>query len=130
MVRGSDQRLIDSVEAARALFETLRTARGERLQVAHLDARNQLLGLQLRFGTAGPQVAFPIRAIIGEALRLQSAALILAHNHPSGDPSPTPMDVDMTRDLVHAARPLGIAVRDHLIFGGEDVTSFRQLGLL
>lgn len=130
MFRGSDHRVIGSLDAAIALFETLRTVRREQLQVAHLDRDNRLLGLQLRFGTEELQVALPIRAIVGEALRLRSAALILAHNHPSGDADPTAMDIDTTRKLVQAARPLGIEIRDHLIFAGEDTTSFRRLGLL
>lgn len=130
MFRGPDERIIGSLDDATALFGTLRTARGERLQVAHLDSGNRLLGLQMRFGTKELQVAFPIRAIVAEALRLRSAALILAHNHPSGDSDPTAMDIDTTRKLVQAARPLGIELRDHLIFAGEETTSFRRLGLL
>lgn len=131
MERGRTPRRIDSLEAARSLFaELLGSARHERLHVAHLDAEKGLLGLQMRFGAAEPKIAFPMRAIIGEALRLNSALLICAHNHPSGDPSPTPTDVEMTRRLVQAARPLGIGVQDHLIFAGDAFVSFRRLGLL
>lgn len=124
------RRIIKSLEAATMLFGTLRSARNERLQVAHLDRGNRLVGLQLRFGGIEPTVDFPIRAIVAEALRLHSAALILAHNHPSGDASPTTMDIDMTRRLAQAVRPLGIEIRDHLIFAKDVVTSFRRLGLL
>jgi DNA repair protein RadC len=121
---------IDSLDAARALFAELENAREERLHVAHLSADHQLIGLRMRFGDGERRVAFPIRAIVANALRLNSAALILAHNHPSGDPTPTAMDREMTRALVQAMRPLGITVRDHLIFAGGRVASFRALGLL
>jgi DNA repair protein RadC len=131
MERDRPPRRIDSLEAARALFADLLTgARQERLYVAHLDADKGLLGLQMRFGAAEPQIDFPIRGIVGEALRLNSALLICAHNHPSGDPKPTPTDVEMTRKLVQAARPLGISVHDHLIFADDAFVSFRRLGLL
>ena len=131
MPPGPHLRRIDSLKAARDLFATLlEESMKERLHVAHLDADKRLLGLQMRFGSAGPAIDFPIRAIVGEALRLHSASLICAHNHPSGDPTPSQMDIEMTRQLVQAARPLGINVQDHLIFGGGAFVSFRELGLL
>jgi DNA repair protein RadC len=105
-------------------------ARSERLQVAHLDTHNVLLGLQLRFGSTASAVELPLRAIITEALRMHSAALIVAHNHPSGDPQPSRADIEMTRELVQAARPIGVTVQDHLIFAGDRLVSFRELGLL
>ena len=124
-------RRIDSLEAASSLFvDLLGDAQEERLQVAHLAADKSLLGLQMRFGSAGPVIDFPLRTIIAEALRLHSAALICAHNHPSGDPTPSAMDIEMTRRLVQAARPLGITVQDHLIFGGGRFMSVRRLDLL
>jgi DNA repair protein RadC len=121
---------IDTIEAARALFADLEGAPDERLHVAYLDAGAHLISVRMRFDDAPASVGFPIRAIVADALRLHSAALILAHNHPSGDPAPTAMDIAMTRALVQATRPLDIAVRDHLIFAGGEVASFRALGLL
>ncbi len=125
------RRIIDTLNAARSLFApALQSARNERLHVAHLDADDALIGLRLQYSKGSPTVALPLRAIIGDALRLKSVTLLLAHNHPSGDPTPTPADILATRHLVQAARPLGICVRDHLVFGGGDVRSFRMLGLL
>lgn len=123
-------RTIDSPEAARALFAGLADARDERLCVAHLDAQSRLIGLRFRFGKTGSTVPFSIRAIVADALALHSSSLIVAHNHPSGDPDPTAMDIDMTRSLLQATRPLGLTLRDHLIFGGGRIASFRDRGLL
>ena len=64
------------------------------------------------------------------ALELSSSALILVHNHPSGDPSPSGADVSMTREIVEAGRALRIAIHDHLVVGREGVASFKALGLL
>lgn len=124
-------RLIDSLEAARALFApALVHARDERLYVAHLDETRQLLGLRIRFAPDHGAVEFPVRGIIADAIALGSASVILAHNHPSGDPTPSATDIDSTRSLVRAARPIGLAVRDHLVFGGGAFVSFRERGLL
>ena len=128
---GGRSRVIDSLAAANALLAPrFAGARAERLYVAHLAADARLVGFRMRFAPAGQSIDFPVREIIADALALGSAALILAHNHPSGDATPTAADIDTTRSLVHAARPLGVAVRDHLVFGGGTFTSFRQRGLL
>ena len=66
----------------------------------------------------------------GDALELSASAVILLHNHPSGDPSPSPADVDMTRQIVDALQPLRIAVHDHLVVGRDGVASFKALGLI
>ena len=63
-------------------------------------------------------------------LELQASALILVHNHPSGDPTPSTADIAVTRDIVKAAHPLGVTVHDHLIIGRGRHTSLRDLGLL
>ncbi|MFZ5730912.1 MAG: JAB domain-containing protein, partial [Pseudomonadota bacterium] len=64
------------------------------------------------------------------ALELDASALILAHNHPAGDPTPSSADVEMTRQVAEAARALRISVHDHVVVGAEGVASFRALGLL
>lgn len=131
MQRGRRVRIIDSQHAAVALFEPLFAgARDERLCVAHLDSSSTLLGMRVRYAARGEPVEFPVRTIIADAVALDSAALILAHNHPSGDPAPSATDIEATRSLVLAARPLGLAVREHLVFGGGGVASFREKGLL
>jgi DNA repair protein RadC len=127
----ADGRIIDSIEAAAALFgPALAAARDEQLHVAHLDASNRLLAVSTRAGPEERRVELAIRSIIADALRLDSAAIIVAHNHPSGDTKPTAADREATRTLLQVTRPLGIVLRDHLIFAGERILSFREEGLL
>ncbi|MBS0505292.1 MAG: JAB domain-containing protein [Proteobacteria bacterium] len=129
--RGCRVRIIDNLEAARALFApALASARDERLYIAHLDEAQRLIGLRIRFSTGAAKVELPVRCIVTDAVSLGSACLILAHNHPSGDPRPSATDIEATRSLARVARTIGIAIRDHLIFGGDLVVSFRQCGLL
>jgi DNA repair protein RadC len=124
-------RIIDSLEAAQALFAPALTyARDERLYVAHLDDGRQLIGLRVRFAPDHRSVEFPVRSIIADAIALGSTGVIVAHNHPSGDPTPSATDIDSTRSLVQVARPIGLTVRDHLVFGGGRMVSFRERGLL
>lgn len=123
--------LIDSVAAARALFAPdLAGAPVERLCVAHLDADRRLLGLQRCAAGSAGQVELPVRAIVAEALRLGAHGLILGHNHPGGDPDPTPADIEATRALVRAVTPLGLRVHDHLIFAAGHCRSLRALRLV
>jgi DNA repair protein RadC len=133
MERGRRRRLriIDRLEAARALFApALARARDERLYVAHLDAGRRLIGIRIRFAPEARPVQFPVRGIIADAIALGSSEIILAHNHPSGDPEPSATDIESTRTLLQIARPMGLTVRDHLIFGAGGVVSFREQGLL
>jgi DNA repair protein RadC len=124
-------RIIDSLEAAHALFApALARARDERLYVAHLDEARQLIGLRVRFSADATNVELPVRGIIADAVALGSTGVVLAHNHPSGDPTPSATDIDSTRSLVRVARPIGLIVRDHLVFGGDGFVSFRERGLL
>jgi DNA repair protein RadC len=125
------RRIIDSLETAERLFApAFRNARNERLYIAHLGDAKDLIGLCVRYAGEGQAVDLPIRAILADAITLGSAALILAHNHPSGDPTPTETDIAATRSLVLAARPIHVAVHDHLVFGDGRVVSFRARGLL
>jgi DNA repair protein RadC len=75
-------------------------------------------------------VRFPLREIMRDALRHGSAGIILAHNHPSGDSTPSDSDCRATRRLASAAEALDCTVIDHLIFGGDQCASFRRMGLL
>ena len=123
--------IIDSFEAARALFApAFDGAREERLQVAHLDGAHRLIGFRIHYASPGQPVDVSVRTIVAEALGLDSVSLIVAHNHPSGDATPSATDLETTRHLIQATRPVGISLRDHLIFGGDRVTSFRESGLL
>ncbi len=102
---------------------------GETVAVAHLDAAGRLLGITTREGE-GSQVTLPIREIVADALRLGTAGLIAAHNHPSGAAEPSAADLDATHRLGQVAAALDMRLLDHLIFGSEDVVSLRGLGLL
>ena len=101
----------------------------EAVAVLHLDRERRFLAVMQFDGDAG-SVELPFRAIVEEAFRLGSAALVLAHNHPSGVPSPSEDDLAVTRKLARVVEPLGIRLHDHLIFAGEGCLSLRGLGLL
>jgi DNA repair protein RadC len=102
----------------------------EQFRVLFLDKKNQLIAdEQLGSGTVDHAPVYP-REVARRALELSSSAVILLHNHPSGDPSPSPADVDMTRQIVEALRPLRISVHDHLVVGRDGVASFKALSLL
>lgn len=123
--------MIDSVDKAGELFmPILRHARDERLYIAHLGAGRQLIGMRIRFGVCDAAIALPLRQIIADAVSLGTTGLILAHNHPSGDPRPSRTDIKVTRNLVQIARQIGVSVHDHLVFGGGRMVSFSEAGLL
>ena len=101
----------------------------EKIVSAHLDEGRRILSMIESVGHRD-QVWLPIRAIIDDALRLGTAGLIIAHNHPSGDPRPSAADLAATRALAETAASLGIHVHDHLVVGGGDCRSMRALGLI
>jgi len=68
--------------------------------------------------------------VVRRALELSSSSLILVHNHPPGDPTPSRADVDMTKQIIAAGRALNVEVHDHLVVGRDGVASFKQLGLI
>src|SRR6266481_6224175 len=93
-----------------------------------LDRKNVLIKHeQQQRGTIDHTPVYP-REVVKRALELQASALILVHNHPSGDPTPSKADIAVTRDIVKAAQPLGVTVHDHLIIGRGRHTSLRELG--
>ncbi|MCW3835944.1 DNA repair protein RadC [Sphingomonas canadensis] len=102
----------------------------ERVRVLHLNSRNMLIRDELMSEGSIDEAALYVREVIRRAVDLGSAALILVHNHPSGDPSPSRADVEVTRNLIDAGRRLGIAVHDHVIMGTEGHASMRGLGLI
>lgn len=79
-------------------------------------------------GTVDHAPVYP-REVMRRALELSASAVILVHNHPSGDPTPSSADIEMTRQVVEAGRALRISVHDHLVVGREGVASFKALGL-
>lgn len=102
--------------------------RHEHAVVAHLDARGRMVALSEAQGNED-RIILPLRRIIGDALAHDGRSVMLAHNHPSGDPTPSKADIETTRKLADLFRPLNIRVYDHLILtrSGES-TSFRDLG--
>lgn len=112
------------------LRAVLKGAPREQLRALFLDKRNRLIRDEaLGSGTVDHVPVYP-REILRRALELNASAVVLAHNHPAGDPTPSFADIAMTREVVEAGRALRIAVHDHLFVAGESVVSFRALGLL
>jgi DNA repair protein RadC len=123
-VVGSWEKLVD--------YCTAHIAHGsvEEFHILFLDRKNVLIKHeQQQRGTIDHTPVYP-REVVKRALELQASALILVHNHPSGDPTPSRADIAVTRDIVKAAAPLGVTVHDHLIIGRGRHTSLRDLGLL
>jgi DNA repair protein RadC len=105
-------------------------AEREQFRVLFLDKRNQLIADELQqTGTVDHTPVYP-REVVKRALELSATALILVHNHPSGDPTPSRADIQMTQAIVEVAKPLGIAVHDHIIVGKEGHASFKGLRLI
>ena len=102
----------------------------EQFRVIYLDRKNQLIADEVASqGTVDHAPVYP-REVVRRALEVAASSVILVHNHPSGDPTPSKADVDITQAVVAAARPLGISVHDHLVVGREGVVSFKQKGLM
>jgi DNA repair protein RadC len=102
----------------------------ERVRVLHLNSRNILIRDELVAEGSIDQAAVYVREIIRRAIDFGSAAIILVHNHPSGDPSPSKQDIALTREVVQAGKPLGISVHDHIVIGTKGHSSMRAMGLL
>jgi DNA repair protein RadC len=105
-------------------------AQNEEFRVLFLDRKNVLIADEVQNrGTVDHTPVYP-REIVKRALELGASSLILVHNHPSGDPTPSKTDILMTREIVSAARALSLAVHDHLVIGRGGHASFKSLGLL
>ncbi len=102
----------------------------EQFRVLFLNRKNQLIADEVQqVGTVDHAPVYP-REIVKRALELGATALILVHNHPSGDPSPSDSDIAMTEEIIRAARTLDVVVHDHLIIAKSGHASFKALGLL
>jgi DNA repair protein RadC len=109
---------------------TMARAEREEFRVLFLDRKNVLIADEVQSqGTVDHAPVYP-REIVRRALELSASAMILVHNHPSGDPTPSRADIDMTNEIVQAAKALRIAVHDHLVVGRGGTASFKALGLL
>ncbi|MCM2455088.1 DNA repair protein RadC [Rhizobium sp. CG4] len=102
----------------------------EQFRILFLDKRNVLIADEVQGTGTVDHTPVYTREVIKRALELSATALILAHNHPSGDPAPSRADIDMTRTIIEAAKPLGITVHDHIIIGKDGHVSFKGMGLI
>ena len=102
----------------------------EQFRILFLDKRNALIADELQqTGTVDHTPVYP-REVAKRALELSATAVVLVHNHPSGDPTPSRADIDMTRSIIEVAKPLGIAVHDHIIVGKDGHASLKGLKLI
>jgi DNA repair protein RadC len=123
---------LDGLAAARAFFAGCiadSNPSRENLWVAHVDDEARCIHVSRHEGNQWG-AEFPLRTIIADAATHGSAGIVLAHNHPSGDPRPSDSDCRATRRLAEAAEALDCAIVDHLVFGGAECTSLRRLGYL
>jgi DNA repair protein RadC len=115
--------VIDYVRAAQAFAEK------EQFRILFLDKKNRVIADEVQQqGTVDHTPVYP-REVVKRALELSATALILVHNHPSGDPTPSQADVEMTRQVAQVARTLGIQVHDHVIVGKDGHVSMKELKL-
>ena len=123
---------LEGLSAARAFFTGCiadSDPSRESLWVAHVDEQARCLHLSRHDGDESG-AEFPLRDIIADAAAHGSAGIVLAHNHPSGDATPSTSDFRATRRLAIAAEAIDCTILDHLVFAGADCASFRQMGLL
>jgi DNA repair protein RadC len=123
-VLGSWQTVIDYCKAAQGFDHK------EQFRILFLDKKNQLIADEVQQKGTVDHTPVYVREVVKRALELSATAIILVHNHPSGDPSPSRADVDMTKQIIEAARPLGVTVHDHIIVGRTGHASLRGLRLI
>ena len=117
-------------DAAPLFMSTLRYQQKEFFLAAHLNTKNQVITVEtISIGTLNSSLVHP-RELFKSAVKNSSAALIMAHNHPSGDPEPSKEDLQLTKRLQQAGELMGIAVLDHLIIGGDRFISLKERGLM
>lgn len=123
-VLNSWQRLLDYLNLA------MKYEKAEQVRLLFLDRKNALIADEVQQrGTVDHAPLYP-REVVKRALELGASALILVHNHPSGDPAPSRADIEMTREVAKAAASVGVTLHDHLIVGRQGHASFKTLGLL
>ena len=117
-----------------AVLDYCRAAMGfearEQFRILFLDKKNRLIADEVQQRGTVDHTPVYVREVVKRALELSASAIILVHNHPSGDPTPSRADIDMTRQIVDAARPLGVTIHDHIIVGRQGHASFKGLKLI
>jgi DNA repair protein RadC len=104
--------------------------RVEEVRILFLNTKNMLLANEMLWQGSVDEASVHVREVIARAIALGAAALIIVHNHPSGDPTPSRQDIRLTRDLVEAGRHMKVVVHDHVIVGAQGRTSMRAMGLI
>jgi len=112
------------------LHATMAHRRTEEVRILFLNSKNMLLANEALWQGSVDEASVHVREVIARAIALGATALIIVHNHPSGDPSPSQQDIRMTRDLVEAGRHMKVTVHDHVIVGAQGRTSLRAMGLI
>ena len=102
----------------------------EQFRILFLDKRNQIIADEVQQKGTVDHTPVYVREIVKRSLELSASAIILVHNHPSGDPTPSRADIDMTKQIMDAAKPLGVTIHDHIIVGKQGHASFRGFGLI
>ncbi len=117
-------------DAAGLVMEEMRHYQKEHFRVVMLDTKNKVLGIEdISIGSLNTSLVHP-REVFRPAIRKACASVILVHNHPSGDPTPSREDLDVTRRLCEAGKLMGIEILDHVVIGDGRYLSFREKGLL
>jgi DNA repair protein RadC len=112
------------------LHAAMAHSRTEQVRVLFLNAKNMLIANEAMWDGSVDEAAVHVREVIARAIALGATAIIIVHNHPSGDPSPSQQDIRLTRDLVEAGRHMKVTVHDHVIVGATGRTSMRAMGLI
>jgi DNA repair protein RadC len=102
----------------------------EQFRILFLDKRNQIIADEVQQTGTVDHTPVYVREVVKRALELSATAIVLVHNHPSGDPTPSRADIEMTKQIVAAGKPLGVVVHDHIVVGKKGHASFRGLGLI
>jgi DNA repair protein RadC len=105
-------------------------ANKEQFRILFLDKRNQIIADEVQQTGTVDHTPVYVREVVKRALELSATAIVLVHNHPSGDPTPSRADIEMTKQIVAAAKPLGVIVHDHIIVGKQGHASLKGLGLI
>jgi DNA repair protein RadC len=131
IVRGREVEALPVVRSpanALAMFSDWADADREHLLVLHLDARNHVIAVEVVGIGSLNETKTEMREIFKAAIVNNSASILLGHNHPGGDPRPSPEDVGFTRSVIEAGELLGIDVLDHLVIAGKNFVSLRERG--
>jgi DNA repair protein RadC len=129
--RIEDQPILSSWDAlCDYLHATMAHRRTEEVRILFLNAKNMLLANEALWQGSVDEASVHVREVIARAISLGATAIIIVHNHPSGDATPSSQDVRLTRDLVDAGRHMKVTVHDHVIVGAKGRTSMRAMGLI